>query len=101
MERIYLHQDIHDQFLEVFGEKLKKLKIGDPSDESVYFGPLTRHKHIKTLIKQIEDAKSNGGEIILGGNSIESPEHVSYLEPTVIAKANHEMLLVQIVELFS
>eukprot|EP01129_Flabellula_baltica_P015058 TRINITY_DN742_c0_g1_i1.p1 TRINITY_DN742_c0_g1~~TRINITY_DN742_c0_g1_i1.p1 ORF type:complete len:509 (+),score=132.70 TRINITY_DN742_c0_g1_i1:37-1527(+) len=93
LERVYVHEDIHDAFVEALVEHLATLKIGDPSDPDVYFGPLTRHKHVKYLLKQIEDAKANGGVVVTGGKRIESKEQTAYLEPTIITNANHEMLL--------
>jgi len=62
--------------------------------EGTYIGPLARKQQLKVLLKQVEDAKSKGGNVLIGGNKIDTKnEYVAYLEPTVIVNANHNMLL--------
>jgi len=94
VERIYVHESIHEKFVEAFVKEVKSFKIGDPTKEGTYIGPLTRKQQLKVLLKQVEDAKTKGGKLLLGGNKIEmGNEYVAYLEPTVIDNANHQMLL--------
>ena len=48
---------------------LAPLKLGDPLDEQVFFGPLTRAAQIKLLEAQIQDAVAKGAQLKLGGYS--------------------------------
>jgi len=94
VERIYVHEEIYDKFIEAFVNEVKTYKIGDPMAEDTYIGRLARKQQLKVLQNQIDDAKAKGGRLLLGGHKIDkNNEHVAYLEPTVIDNANHQMLL--------
>ena len=42
VERIYVHEKIHDAFVEAFVAEVQGYRIGDPMDETTYIGPITR-----------------------------------------------------------
>src|SRR5437867_3953168 len=46
VERIYVHEAIHDAFVDAFVAEVKTYRIGDPMDESTYIGPLTRRPQL-------------------------------------------------------
>ena len=53
VERIYVHEDIYDEYLKEFVKKVKSWKIGEPTEAGVYFGPLTRKAQLEILEKQV------------------------------------------------
>jgi acyl-CoA reductase-like NAD-dependent aldehyde dehydrogenase len=57
VERIYVHESIHDAFVDAFVAEVKSFRIGDPIDESTYIGPLTRRAQLDVLRAQVADAK--------------------------------------------
>lgn len=89
VERIYVHERIHDQFVDAFCKEVSSWKKGKPTEDGVYFGPLTRKDQRAVLEKQIADALSKGGRILMGGKSTSGKGY--YFEPTVITNANHNM----------
>jgi len=90
VERIYVHERIYEPFLEAFVAEVKKLTVGDPSEEGTYIGPLCRGElAVHELTVQVEDAERRGGRLLLGGKRASRPG--SYFEPTVIADATAEM----------
>ncbi|MGH6622573.1 MAG: aldehyde dehydrogenase family protein, partial [Burkholderiaceae bacterium] len=47
VERIYVHERVHDAFVEKFVDEVKALRIGDPTDEASSLGPLTRKPQLE------------------------------------------------------
>ncbi len=94
VERIYVHESIYENFLEHFINTVSQFKVGLPTASDTYMGPLTRGEQIPFLLEQIDDAKSKGASVVLGGKPLNdlSP---NYFEPTVLTNVNHSMLLMQ------
>ncbi|HEU5145314.1 MAG TPA: aldehyde dehydrogenase family protein [Chryseosolibacter sp.] len=93
VERIYVHERIYDQYVDAFCHEVSSWKKGNPTEDGVYFGPLTRKDQLGVLEKQIDDALSKGGELVLGGKRAQGKGY--YFEPTVITNANHKMHLMR------
>jgi acyl-CoA reductase-like NAD-dependent aldehyde dehydrogenase len=93
VERIYVHERVHDAFVEAFLETVRGFVVGDPADEATYIGAIARAPQIAVLEEQVADALAKGGELRLGGKRIDRPGH--WFEPTVFTGVNHEMLLMR------
>ncbi len=94
VERIYVHERVYADFLEAFVSEVRKFRVGDPSDETTYIGPLCRGPAaLSELIAQVADALQKGGRLLLGGKRLDRPGF--YFEPTVIADATHDMSLMR------
>jgi acyl-CoA reductase-like NAD-dependent aldehyde dehydrogenase len=89
VERIYVHQDIHDAFVAAFVEEVHGFTISDPTDEVAYIGPLTRAPQLDVLERQVADAISKGARVLLGGNRL--PDPGNWFAPTVLADVDHSM----------
>jgi acyl-CoA reductase-like NAD-dependent aldehyde dehydrogenase len=89
VERIYVHEKVYDRYIEEFIREVKAFKIGNPLEEGVYIGPLTRQEQLKILDEQVEDAKQKGAVIATGGQSLKEPGY--FFEPTVILNPSHKM----------
>ena len=89
-ERVYLHSTIHDDFLELFLDFSRAVKIGDPSDPATEMGPVASTKAVEAIKAQLNDAVQRGAQIALGGR-IEG----NLVYPTVVINASHDMLGMQ------
>lgn len=89
VERIYVHEKIYDAYVEAFRKEVASWKKGLPTEEGVYFGPLTRKDQIGVLEEQVKDAVDQGASLVLGGKR--SNEKGYYFEPTVLTGVNHKM----------
>ena len=89
--RIYVHEDIYDEFSERFTKEAGKLKTGQGFDSSTDQGPLIDEAALAKVEEHVADAKNHGGQITLGGQ----PHKLGglFYEPTVIKGANDEMLV--------
>jgi len=93
VERIYVHEKIYDVYVDAFKKEVASWKTGLPTDQGVYFGPLTRKDQIAVLESQVSDALGKGATVVLGGNRINHKGY--YFEPTVITGVNHDMRVMQ------
>ena len=89
--RIYVHQDIYEEFSEGFTKEAGKLQTGQGFDPIADQGPLIDKAALAKVEEHVADAKNHGGEVILGGQ----PHELGglFYEPTVIKNANDEMLV--------
>ena len=86
-ERVYVHESIHDDFLEIFLELSRAVKVGNPEDPATEMGPVASPRAIANIKTQLEDAVARGGRVVLGGK-IEG----NLVYPTVVIDATHDML---------
>jgi acyl-CoA reductase-like NAD-dependent aldehyde dehydrogenase len=93
VERIYVHEKVHDAFVAAFLASVKSYKIGDPMDESTYIGAITRRPQLRVLTQQVADAKRKGAKLLTGGRAIKRKGN--WFEPTVFANVNHRMALMR------
>lgn len=81
-KRFIVVESILDKFLPRFIAATKKLKLGNPLDESVTLGPLASDAALQLILGQIKEATSNGAEIVLGG--CRAGQVGAFLEPTIL-----------------
>jgi acyl-CoA reductase-like NAD-dependent aldehyde dehydrogenase len=93
VERVYVHEAIHDAFVEAFVAEVRTFRVGDPMDESTYIGPLTRRAQIDVLRAQVADAKRKGAKIPVGGAAIKRKGN--WFAPTVLVDVDHSMLVMR------
>jgi len=93
VERIYVHEKVYDAYVAAFVAQVKAWKIGSPTAEGIYFGPITRGTHLQVLEAQVADALTKGAELLTGGEIMDRKGY--YFEPTVLVNVNHEMLVMR------
>lgn len=93
--RVYVQKGCYDKFTEILTEKTKALKIGHGAEKGNTLGPVTTPRSLDKAEAQVEDAKKNGGNIILGGKKLHGTKGYDgyFFEPTIITKANGQMLI--------
>jgi len=93
VERIYVHESVHDRFVDAFLAEVKGYRIGDPMDEGTYIGAITRRPQLDVLKKQVADARRKGAKLLLGGNIVKRKGN--WFEPTVFIDVDHSMALMK------
>jgi succinate-semialdehyde dehydrogenase/glutarate-semialdehyde dehydrogenase len=78
-KRFIVVDDLYDEFLEKFREKLEASKPGDPTAEDTEMGPLSSESAADRLEDQVKRAVDNGAEILVGGK-----RDGNYFEPTIL-----------------
>jgi acyl-CoA reductase-like NAD-dependent aldehyde dehydrogenase len=87
VERIYVHEHIHDAFVQHFVATVDGFKIGPPEDSNTYIGAIARPAQIATLQAQVDDALVKGATLLRGGHHLPGGAYA----PTVLTNVNHRM----------
>jgi acyl-CoA reductase-like NAD-dependent aldehyde dehydrogenase len=93
VERIYVHESLHDAFVAHFVKTVEGFPVGDPMDEATYIGPLARAAQLDVLDAQVRDAFEQGAHVHCGGQRLPGPGH--WYAPTVVSGATHAMALMR------
>jgi len=81
-KRFIVLESMLNKFLPRFIAATKKLKLGNPLDESVTLGPLSSDAALQLIVRQIQEATSHGAQVVLGGRR--ASEVGAFLEPTIL-----------------
>lgn len=81
-ERIFVHEDIHDTFVDKVTEKMKSLTVGDPLDDKTDFGAIINKTQLNSIDDKVQAAVQNGAELVLGGHILDRPGY--FYAPTVL-----------------
>jgi acyl-CoA reductase-like NAD-dependent aldehyde dehydrogenase len=79
VSRVFLVEEIADQFMKHVAEELGNWKLGDPRDKSCNMGPMINPKAAERVQSLVDDALSKGAKLVAGGKHA-----ASYFEPTVL-----------------
>jgi acyl-CoA reductase-like NAD-dependent aldehyde dehydrogenase len=93
VERIYVHEKIHDAFVAAFVDTVKGFKAGDPMDGGTYIGAITRAPQLDVLDAQVKDARAKGAKLHVGGQRGAGPGN--WYEATVFSNVDHTMELMK------
>jgi succinate-semialdehyde dehydrogenase/glutarate-semialdehyde dehydrogenase len=89
-DRFYVHESLHDKFVEGFANRAKALKLGHGLEDQTQMGPLINQRRIDAVEAIIADAKSHGGKIATGGKRPPGQNKGFFYEPTVISNLPDE-----------
>ncbi|MDQ0971882.1 aldehyde dehydrogenase (NAD+) [Neobacillus niacini] len=95
INRIIVHQDKYDEFVEKFVARAASLPYGDPSDPKTVIGPLVNERQLEKALQYIEDAKAEGATVALEGQRVGN-----VLTPFVFTDVDNSSRLAQ-TELFA
>jgi len=81
--KYYIQDSKKKDFVNLFVEKTKKLKIGNGMDPNVQLGPLTTQKRLNEVEELVEKTKQEGAKVLLGGKRPSGFNKGFYYEPTI------------------
>ena len=91
VERIYVHQNVYDDFLNLLKEKVERLRIGYDDDFQKDMGPVLSEKQMKSIQMHIDEALQKGA-VIYAQSELPENEQTNYLMPAlVLTDVTHEM----------
>ncbi len=92
IERIYVHRDVYDSFLEAFVSVANELVLGDPRDSSTTLGPVVRIRNAEGIQAQIDEALAAGARPLLDADRFEAAKRgLPYMAPQALVDVNHSM----------
>lgn len=81
--RYYIHASIYEKFVKGFVERINKVKVGNPLEESNGMGPLIHARRRAAVHELIQDAVKHGAKLHTGGEAIPGPGF--FYKPTVLS----------------
>ena len=91
--RLYVHQNVYDEFVEKFALESRALKVGNGAEKGVQLGPLIDIDAVEKIEDQINDAVEKGAKVVVGGER--HPLGGSFYTATVIAGVTPAMKITQ------
>ncbi|MGB7295155.1 MAG: aldehyde dehydrogenase family protein [Candidatus Aminicenantales bacterium] len=79
IQRIFLHENIYDQFMAEFIGRTQKLRMGDPMDEGTDIGPMINLDAARQTEEWIAEAVGMGARVVCGGK-----REGAMFEPTIL-----------------
>ncbi|MBU8878013.1 NAD-dependent succinate-semialdehyde dehydrogenase [Bacillus sp. FJAT-29790] len=91
--RIYVHDDIYDEFAKRFQGKIAKLKVGNGLDESNEIGSMTNESGIEKVHDQVKDAVEKGAKVLYGGHRLTDGDLANgyFYSPTLLVDVKESM----------
>jgi aldehyde dehydrogenase (NAD+) len=80
-KRMYVHEDVYEPLKEALVAYAKSVKVGDGAEQGTQIGPVQNKAQYQRVLDLIEDAKANGYQFLVGGESAEVP---GYFVPITI-----------------
>lgn len=91
--RILVERSIYEKFKSALVEEVKKLKVGNPLDNSSKIGAIVSKMHFDKVLSYIELARQEGGSILCGGGALQMEGDLSegwYIAPTIIEGLSYD-----------
>lgn len=83
-DRFYVHESLHDRFVEGFAKRASALKLGHGLKDDSQMGPLINQRRLSAVEAIVDDAREQGGKIVTGGRRPAELNQGLFFEPTVI-----------------
>ena len=94
IERVYVHEQVYDDFLETCRPLIESYILGDPLDPYTTQGPLADAASANKMESQLNEAVATGAKIIAGGKSRQI-EQGTFFEPTLIIVTRNNLSIMQ------
>lgn len=91
--RIYVHANIVEAFIEKFRDEARKLVIGDGLEPESQIGPLIDEAAFIKVERHIKDAVLKGGKIECGGERVTELRDGYFMKPTIISGITDDMII--------
>lgn len=95
--RVFVHENLYDEFINQLKVRTEKLIIGDPMDIETQVGALISKAHLAKVLEAIEQAKQSGATLLTGGYQVTDKglENGNFVVPTVFVNCEDDMPHVQ------
>jgi betaine-aldehyde dehydrogenase len=96
LERVYVMDNIADDFIEAVVEQAKKVRLGDPMNSKTDMGPMCSIDALSKVEGKVTRAKKEGARLLIGGSRSSKFEKGYFYQPTVFDKIESHMEMMNI-----
>lgn len=84
--RVYVEDDVFDEFVDKLVKRTAEIKVGDPTDLENWMGPVVDESAVARFQRAIDEVKASGGEIFYGGSVLTEGDFArgQFVEPTIV-----------------
>jgi betaine-aldehyde dehydrogenase len=96
--RLFLAEEIKDEFLDRLKEKAQKIKVGDPMDKGTQMGPQVSEEQLTRIKGYVDIARGEGATVLTGGESPKLEEAFQkgyFFQPTIFGEVKNKMRVAQ------
>src|SRR6202166_4923238 len=95
--RVAVHTKVYREFLNLFAERTRALRLGDGLDPDTDVGPVVNETQLQTVMKYVDIGKSEGARLVVGGHRAESGDlgRGWFHEPRIFADVDARRALPQ------
>ncbi|MBF2758017.1 MULTISPECIES: aldehyde dehydrogenase [unclassified Staphylococcus] len=87
-ERIFVHEDVHTDFVNKAKQRMSELQVGDPLDANTDFGAIINQTQLDSIDRKVQDAIQNGADLVLGGHKLNRAGF--FYAPTILDNVKKE-----------
>lgn len=81
-ERIFVHEDVHDDFVSKAKQRMSDLQVGDPLDDNTDYGAIINQTQLDSIDNKVQEAIKNGADLVLGGHKLDRAGF--FYKPTIL-----------------
>jgi len=95
--RLFVHESIHDAFLDRLVQKAAALRVGDPAEPTTQMGPLITSAHRASIERYVRLGLDEGGKLLTGGERPRGPVYDAgwFYKPTILSGLTNEARICQ------
>lgn len=82
-QRVFIHDEVYDDFLDLLLNETKALESGHPSSEKVSNGPIISKHHFHRIQSWVQEAVNNGAQVLAGGQPFDEDRNI--FQPTLLS----------------
>ncbi len=93
--RIYVHRNIMDKFMETFSQRVGRMVAGNGMEKGINIGPLVNEAAVAKVDNQVQDAVSKGATVHAGGQRLvdNGLDQGFFYAPTLLGDVTSDMLI--------
>jgi acyl-CoA reductase-like NAD-dependent aldehyde dehydrogenase len=95
IERVYVHKDVADEFINGVVRETERLTVGDPREWTTEIGPMVSDEQAEIVTELVDDAVKSGATTLTGGPTKVKGMKGSFIAPVVLTGVTHEMRIMQ------
>jgi acyl-CoA reductase-like NAD-dependent aldehyde dehydrogenase len=95
IERVYVHKDVVDAFVEGVVRETERLTVGDPREWTTEIGPMVSDDQAAIVKELVDDATKSGAKKLTGGPTKVKGMKGSFIAPVVLTGVTHEMRIMK------
>jgi acyl-CoA reductase-like NAD-dependent aldehyde dehydrogenase len=92
IERVYVHADVYDKFVDGFADLTRQYVLGDPLDQNTTLGPMAQPRLAATVRAHVAEALHKGAKALIDTKAfVKDKDGSTYVAPQVLVNVDHAM----------